>query len=47
MNYYEKKSGKDFFPASSQEILKIFKSKKVYVGEIQKCYNLTEKLYVL
>ena len=43
----KKKSGKDFFPARSQEIFKIFKSKKVYVGGIQKCYNLTEKLCVL
>ena len=34
MIYYEKKSGKYFFPAPSKEIFKIFKSKKVYVGEI-------------
>ena len=42
-NFYISKR-KDFFPARSQEISKILKSEKVYVGEMQKCYNLTEKL---
>ena len=49
MNYHEKKekeSEKDFFPARPQGISKIFKSEKVYVGEMQECYNLTEKLQI-
>ena len=40
MNYYKKngkEGGKDFFPAPSQGISNIFKSDKVYVGEMQKC----------
>ena len=45
MTYYE--SGKDFFPARSQKICKNFKSKKVYVGEMQKCCSFIEILHMM
>ena len=50
MTYYKKKekeSGKDFFPARSQKICKNFKSKKVYVGEMQKCCSFIEILHMM
>ena len=47
MKKKEKGSGKDFFHARSLEISKIFKFEKLCASEMQKCHNLTEKLYVL
>ena len=46
MNYNEKKeedSGKDFLPARSQEISKIFKPEKVHVSEMQKMLQFDPK----